>query len=121
MGDNQIDVSPAAQAEYEAELVAFLEANPRPESGDFTHSVDGRNSYWKSIAAWWEAVPWEAVAGQWGCTSGGVGVTFNPPDEQGISSAGYGGMIDCGTLYESGTVPLLTEPVPRSEVDIAEQ
>lgn len=119
--EDQTAISPAVEAGYEAELVAFLETNPRPESGDFDHTVNGRNSYWQSLASWWEQVPWDAVAGQWGCTSGGVEVNFNPADSEGVSSAGYGGMIDCGTRYDSGTVPMLTEPTPRSEVDIAGQ
>jgi len=36
------------------------------------------------------------VAGQWGCTSGVNGVTFNPPNESGVITAGHGGMADCG-------------------------
>jgi hypothetical protein len=110
-------LSPASQSEFEAVLVEFLRENPAPESGDFAQSADGRNEYWRTVASWWDRVPWDAVAGQWGCTAGGVSVTFNPPDAAGVSSAGYGGVIDCGTRYSTGTIPLLTEPIPRSQVE----
>lgn len=45
---------------------------------------------------------------------------IQPPDQDGIVTAGYGGMINCGNNYESSIVPLLTEPIPRSNVNLSE-
>lgn len=112
----ELQVDPIEQAEFEAELVEFLAANPKPESRDFQSDPLGRSQYWIAVADWWERVPWTAVAGQWGCTAGTVGVTFNPPDKEGVSTAGYGGMIDCPSSYASGEIARMTEPVPRADV-----
>lgn len=87
---------PAAQAAYESELAKFLVNSPKPSPADFESSVEGQNAYWQAVGAWWESVPWDAVAGQWGCESGIQGVTFNPATEAGVITAGYGGTGDCG-------------------------
>lgn len=110
-------ISSADQARYEDELVAFLAGDPEPRSVDFGQSVAERNAYWKERAAWWDRVPWEAVAGQWGCVAGSSGASMNPPDRTGLITAGYGGTLDCGGRYDAATVPTLTEPIPRSSVE----
>jgi len=107
---------PTIQSEYESEVTDFLANNPKPETADFGYSVDGQNQYWRAMAAWWESVPWVAVAGQWGCESQAVGVTFNPPDSQGVITAGRGGTGSCGGVSIGGNQAIFSIPESRSTI-----
>lgn len=100
----------AAQASYAAEVDSFLSARPEPQSGQFGFTVDEQNGYWAARAAWWEAVPWAAVAGQWGCTTGAVSVAFNSPREDGVVTAGFGGSGDCGGYYDRDNAAIFSDP-----------
>jgi len=107
---------PAVQAEYEKEVAAFLESNPEPQSADFDYSVDGRNVYWRALGSWWDSVPWVAVAGQWGCVSQAATVTFNPPDEHGVITAGRGGIGHCGGVVISNNPAVFSLPETRATI-----
>jgi len=54
------------EAAYAAEVAAFTEKYPEPISGG--SSVGEVEEYAEAMHAYWSAVPWDAVAGQWGCT-----------------------------------------------------
>lgn len=69
------------------------------------------------MASWWKLVPWKAVAGQWGCTNGTQSVTFNPADENGVVSAGQGGVMHCGTALGSGDLSRVALPEARSVLE----
>lgn len=88
----------ALQAEFEGEVASFLESNPQPEPAQFSSDVSGQNAYWRAMVGWWNEVPWQAVAGQWGCVSSAVSSTFNPADENGVITAGRGGSGSCGGI-----------------------
>jgi len=106
-----------AQIIYEAELSAFLEANPQPSQADFDQTVDGQNAYWRTMVDWWEAVPWDAVAGQWGCQSSTQAVEFHPPDEAGVISASHGGVGTCTDASLVRTFPgVFTLPETRTSI-----
>lgn len=105
-----------AQIDFEMEVAAFLTNSPEPQSEDFDYSIEGRNSYWRAMAAWWDAVPWNAVAGQWGCTSQAGGATFNPPDEQGVITAGYGGTGNCSGAEVGKNPAIFSIPKTRSTI-----
>jgi len=105
---------PAVQVAYENAVASFLLENSEPQSGDFDSSTEGRNDYWRAMAAWWESIPWEAVAGQWGCLSSGSTVTFNPADERGVITAGHGGTGTCGGVDIGGYDAIFTVLETRS-------
>ncbi len=64
---------------HEQELRTFLSNTPPPSPALRAGGVDAQNDYWEAQAAWWDSVPWESVAGQWGCTVGETSVSFNSP------------------------------------------
>ena len=105
-----------AEINYETEVAAFLASHPEPQSADFDHSVEGQNSYWRAMVAWWNAVPWDAVAGQWGCTSQAAAAAFNPPDERGVITAGYGGTGNCVGANSGDNPAVFSIPKTRSTV-----
>lgn len=106
------DVS--AQLAFENELATFLASNPAPTQDDYAPDVEGQNQYWQAIAAWWTEVPWDAVAGQWGCVNTGSSVSFNPIDEAGIISAGYGGSGSCGGVEVHDSAIIFAVPETRT-------
>lgn len=107
---------PTVQLAYEHEVADFLQSNPEPKSGDFGPTIDGQNAYWRAQAAWWEAAPWDAVAGQWGCTISATGVSFNPPDRGGLITAGRGGTGDCGGQKIGGNQAIFSVLDTRSNI-----
>lgn len=71
----------ATQRLYEPELETFLSEHPGPVL-DFSSdgSIASLNAFYAAEVAWWNSVPWEAVAGQWGCSFQSFQASFNPPD-----------------------------------------
>jgi hypothetical protein len=90
--------SPREQAQYEQTVQAFLAANPAPKNPGQEAPVAVQNSYWSAEAAYWRALPWQALAGQWGCALTGAVVTINPPSPQGVTTASAGTTANCGNL-----------------------
>ena len=107
---------PAAQVAYEHEVATFLATNSEPSRSDFDQDVEGQNAYWRAMGAWWESAPWQAVAGQWGCTIQVDTVTFNPADNQGVITAGHGGMGTCGGVKISESPAVFTVLDTRSNL-----
>jgi opacity protein-like surface antigen len=103
-----------AQTNYEKQLSMFLSANPQPQAVDQEAPAIQQNAYWKSMAAWWESVPWDAVAGQWGCVPGVHEVRFNLPDEKGVVGAVIGGVTGCGAVVSDQVLSALALPIARS-------
>jgi hypothetical protein len=87
---------PAVQTAYENELADFLTTTSQPDASTFAATVEGRNAYWAAMAEWWQAVPWDAVSGQWGCATSVHTVAFNPPDDAGVIVATHGEVATCG-------------------------
>lgn len=108
-------VSAGAQIAYETQLDTFLASNPQPIAPSAGATAAQQNAYWKSMSSWWDAVPWEAVAGQWGCDAGVEGVNFNPADKNGVVSASHGGVMDCGVVLDDLTLAAVSTPVARSD------
>jgi len=107
---------PAVQAAFESEVAAFLASSEEPSRSDFPSDVEGQNTYWRAMGTWWDSIPWQAVAGQWGCTIQSDTVTFNPIDEQGVVTAGHGGIGTCGGVVISEAPAIFTVPDTRSNL-----
>lgn len=61
------DVS--TQRAYEQELGTFLNKYPGPvQNYPKDGSIESLNAFYAAELTWWNSVPWEAVAGQWGCS-----------------------------------------------------
>jgi len=95
----------------------FLLQYPEPREEDFTWNIEGKNQYWQAKAQWWETVPWGSVAGQWGCTTQGVSVSFNPVNTHGVITAGYGGVGRCSPEADAENLWILSIPKTRSVLE----
>lgn len=105
--------SATTQAEYEQEISDFVAENPEPIAVGFDATVGDQNAYQETMAAWWGSIPWEAVAGQWGCELGTEKVTVSEPNEEGLVTAGHGGMMHCGILSDA-ELSIVAQPTARS-------
>ncbi len=107
----------ATQLDFEQQVEDFLAGNPGPVQ---THAKDGTiaslNSFYEAEVLWWDAIPWEAVVGQWGCALGSYEASFNPADSSGVITAGYGVIADCGNALDTTGMAWVTSPVTRSSV-----
>lgn len=111
--------SPKAQAQldHESQLDHFLQVNPEPAPIDETASIDEQNDYAEALAAWWETVPWDAVAGQWGCESVIEEVVLNPVNADGVATASHGGMMQCEEKFSTEELAVISLPQPRGETE----
>lgn len=107
-------ISPAEQRGFEAELNDFLAAQPEPAAPKSGASVAEKNAYATELAAWWTDVPWDAVAGQWGCAAGIDEVNFNPADEDGVVTASHGGIMHCAVTLSDAELTKVAVPQTRS-------
>lgn len=111
----EVAVSAKAQADYEAQLADFLRTSPEPAGIALDAPTEEQNAYWDAMSTWWEEVPWEAVAGQWGCTPGPQEVSANPVDELGVTTYGHGGVMQCSTVFGQDELSAVTQVLPRTE------
>ncbi|MBB5632113.1 hypothetical protein BKA04_000336 [Cryobacterium mesophilum] len=111
----------ATQHAYELELASFLREHPGPVQ-DFPKdgSAESLNAFYAAQVVWWNSVPWEAVAGQWGCSFQAFQATSNPPDEVGVISAGFGTIINCGNALSPAATAMASTPQTRSAAIVAD-
>lgn len=110
----------ATQRAYEQKLETFLSEHPGPVH-DFPSdgSVASLNAFYAAEVAWWNSVPWEAVAGQWGCSFQSFQASFNPPDANGVISAGYGTIINCGNALSAAATEMASSAPQTKSAAIA--
>lgn len=104
--------SVAEQDAYAAQVSTFLATHPQP-SMPSTDDPAIQNAYWKSEVAFWDSVPWKAVAGQWGCSFQSYQASFNPTDSDGVRSAGYGTLTNCGPDSTDSLTAVVSQPISR--------
>ncbi len=106
----------SVQQEFEHQLETFLRAHhePAPLAADAT--MEEQNGFAKTAYDFWKSVPWEAVAGQWGCLLGNVGVTYLPADRHGVVTAAYGTIIHCGKGVAAIDPDLISEPRTKTSL-----
>ncbi|SKB01579.1 hypothetical protein SAMN06295879_3281 [Agreia bicolorata] len=64
---------------YSQQVSDFLAAHPDPAAAETSAlSRSDRDQRARELAAYWETVPWDAVAGQWGCTVQYLGTSLKP-------------------------------------------
>ena len=102
------------QVAYENELAGFLDENPAPTPVNLSSSIPVQNAYWENQAEWLAQVPWEAVAGQWGCVSSANNIVLNAPTEEGLITATYSGLMNCSSDLNSTELAVVAEPITRS-------
>lgn len=83
---------------------------------DADASVSVQNAYQEAMDEWWKEVPWDAVAGQWGCALISHDVVVSEAGADGSVSAGHGGMMQCGDLTEA-ELSAVSQPVSRSTTE----
>jgi hypothetical protein len=94
----------AAQQESDALAVAaFAEAHSEPVLPKGASAVEYA-AYEKAIANYWTAVPWSAVAGQWGCTVESVQVDTSQAAPVVSETTNCGSNLDAATLLNSSGV-----------------
>jgi len=118
-GAGPASLKPQEQQNYESELSEFLDSSPEPTPLANNASVDEQNKYEETLAAWWETVPWDAVAGQWGCDSVVEEITFNPVNADGVTTASHGGMMQCDEIFSPSELAVVSLPELRSESDFS--
>jgi len=111
---DQAPISLSQQVSYEAQLADFLEQSPEPQAPSPEAPVTEQNLYQESLADWWVDVPWDAVAGQWGCESVIETVSVSEPDADGLTTASRGGMLQCDA---ETAVDLSTVAEPKVKQD----
>lgn len=98
----------------ESKLVNFHAANPEPKQPAASASQEAWNAYWQRMADWWNEVPWDAVAEQWGCEAGGTQVEL-VEGKDGSVTAQYSGMVQCDSDLGQPASGYVGIPQPRSQ------
>jgi len=107
-------ISAEEKLSHESHLSDFLRISPEPAPLAEGATADQQNAYAQELAAWWEAVPWDAVAGQWGCESTVQAVSFNPANAEGVTTASHGGVMDCAADFSEAQLAVVAIPQVRS-------
>ena len=104
-------VIPEAQAAYESEVATFTQSHSAPVAPKETKGQPWLD-YNLALSQWWNAVPWTAVYGQWGCIVRNVTVTVSS-DIPGLALTSFCGAGEPAGNFSTG---ISMSIAPKTEV-----